>query len=257
MGAIAGILIVVAFLAISFMFIIKRDDDVYETKKKIEHLFSHSKQFKSLLEKEKIDAWKAVEDPRGYFGKRLRNIIKEIEANPVAQKEINDSIELKKQFNKDIKHERELSEKELVESNIQWSVFLNDVRITEELKKAIKDLFIPLNISPYLFGENNRIINDGAFYSAIPPVYNGTLSIKKFANVPKAYPNWFAAAFPDVLVWFMDNLADSNSEISKIFSSVDAEEYIENNIFTFSGLIKLVNLYKKRVGNSFECQISK
>lgn len=96
MGAIAGILLVIVFLVVSFSFIKRKDDDVYDTKKKLEYLQEHSKQFKTIAAKENIDVWAASEDKYGDYGKRLREIISEIEKSPEAQKEIQQSLDFKK-----------------------------------------------------------------------------------------------------------------------------------------------------------------
>lgn len=145
-------------------------------------------------------------------------------------------------------------ESEVKKKLVKWDFALNSDKVSDEMKDAIKTFLIPDNINPYLFSENMRIVKDGAFYYAAPPTYNGTESMSKFGSLPNGYPMWFAAGYPDVMVWFMDSLRDSSSFIYKIFSSDESDDYLEDNVFTLDGLRKLINLYKRTEEPNLECE---
>ncbi len=68
-------------------------------------------------------------------------------------------------------------------------------------------------------------------------------------NQPLRYPQWFMAAYPDVVKWFAESLEDS--EIIDIIGEQTEDFFDENNNFNFSILRKIVNAYK--LVNALEC----
>jgi hypothetical protein len=68
-------------------------------------------------------------------------------------------------------------------------------------------------------------------------------------NQPLGYPQWFMAAYPDVVKWFAESLEDN--EIIDIIGEPTEDFFDENNNLNFSILRKIVNAYK--LVNTLEC----
>ena len=140
------------------------------------------------------------------------------------------------------------------EDSITWDFLLSSSDVDEEVKGANRKFLKPDDIDPDLFSQNMQIITDSAFYEAGGPVYAGSASMTKFSSLPKAYPIWFAAGYPDVMVWFMDAFQDKSSVVFKTVTS-NVHEYMKDYIFTLAGLRKLIDLYKRLEEKDLECAI--
>jgi len=91
---------------------------------------------------------------------------------------------------------------------------------TKEVKKIVEDLIIPDKINPLTFSSNYETLLRGDIPSArellgIEKDNQATPSLPHFtfvANRPLAFPLWFIAAYPDVLLWF-ENVGEEYIEV--------------------------------------------
>ena len=128
---------------------------------------------------------------------------------------------------------KEEMEKFLEEDNID---FLKLAANLEIIKNGNKEIY---RASAKLHGVND--ISDSAT--------NTVEWVSDILNQPIGYPQWFMAAYPDVVKWFAESLGDN--EIIDIIGEPSQDFFDENNNFNFSILRKMVNAYK--LINTLEC----
>lgn len=73
--------------------------------------------------------------------------------------------------------------------------------------------------------------------------------IADILNQPLGYPQWFMAAYPDVVKWFTESLEDN--EKFDVIGEPTEDFFDEQKKFNFSVLRKIVNSYK--LINTLEC----
>jgi len=94
------------------------------------------------------------------------------------------------------------------------------------IDEIISELFIPYKISPKKFVANLVTLLRGGtksmkeFYTGVRDIEEGTASIGYFTrpgHIARAFPLWFYAACPDVMVWFCnwqkDRLASNKYDL--------------------------------------------
>lgn len=171
----------------------------------------------------------------------------------------------------------------------EWEEFKKN-KMSEEKRapfiKIIDAFMIPDNISVMNFSANYQILNYGSkelYLSSIKlnndpdfSIYSTSsinyfiapfkkdkklstpLTVGQFINylLEKGFPNWFIAAYPDVVVWFKGLEEDDQSDLLDfgykdgdidIFSSVDKDMKIKDEV-----LRNIINSFKKE-GVIFEC----
>ena len=80
-------------------------------------------------------------------------------------------------------------------------------------------------------------------------------------GIPLGYPNWFVAAYPDVVAWAIEAVDSSEQNILKAFGFVSVEEYEkydrldEERHFKHELLRKLVDFYIEYINSRLECAV--
>jgi len=163
----------------------------------------------------------------------------------------------------------ELMWKNLLSSNGPEVVFVPKDEVDE-----VTALFIESRIDPEKFAGNLMVLlkermpsgNDTQPYG--PDNLPATPSIEEFLffiNRPPLVPLWFIAGFPDVLIWFGDQEADSNCEVyfTKLFglSPEDLEDQTSEQYLSADDQLKvsywrnLVTKYTAKTGKGFETAV--
>ena len=133
----------------------------------------------------------------------------------------------------------------------------------------VSDFFIPDKIDFMKFAANwHAIINDSAEIFSLYAQFDEmekelsnkmTKSIQGMdllGGVPLGYPNWFVAAYPDVMKWFTET---SEQDILEALGFQSIEEYEkydrmdDSRHFKPELLRKFINFYTKKVCEPLEC----
>ncbi len=110
-----------------------------------------------------------------------------------------------------------------------WNDTLNSTLISSDLKEVIIEFLIPDNILMGAFLANFSCLplTSLKIPKQISVVGACTKSIKRFASMPTPpiYPDWFVAAYPDVLRWLLET-----PENSKVYRALDESSAINIKI---------------------------
>lgn len=124
----------------------------------------------------------------------------------------------------------------------------------------VKDFFIPDDISVAKFSNNWHAVIYRNERSE-----NVTKTIEQMdllLGIPLGYPNWFVAAYPDVVSWAAKAADSSETKILEALGFKNVEEYEkydrmdEEKHFKHELLGNLVNYYLKNVDGNLECSNS-
>jgi len=131
-----------------------------------------------------------------------------------------------------------------------WTDYLASIEIDNNFKILISSFFMPDKILVKEFIANMNMLkgNEESYYAK----ENATKSLKNLQRVyPPFYPNWFIAAYPDVVNWILDN-----HEKSSVFMTLTDERLIEleeNTKLKNDFIRKLINEYLLKVNFLLEC----
>lgn len=156
----------------------------------------------------------------------------------------------------------------LLSSNVLADEVLNDKDIEDydkhlsnpDIDSYLKEV-IRWFLKPYKISFLKWTLNDDYFRTPFPVdlKYNHsyiapTLRKIKQDSTKRAmgYPNWFYAAFPDVLEWAAGKTG--GEYIVNLFSKYSEEELVENNELRFEVLIKIVDSYIEKTKKPLECK---
>lgn len=132
----------------------------------------------------------------------------------------------------------------------KWIDFLSSTDINNDFKILINQFFILDNILVMDFIANSNVLQGGeeAYFAK----KHATKSLKQLQRVfPPFYPNWFIAAYPDVVNWLLDNHEKSKvlgTLTEKILIELEQDTQLKNDFIR-----KLINEYLSNVSNIFEC----
>jgi hypothetical protein len=153
----------------------------------------------------------------------------------------------------------------------------------EELKGIINDFIITDKVNPLSFSSNYEALLGGGIPSARELLgterdNKQTSSLSHFISVvnrPLAFPLWFVAAYPDVLLWFEntgeryiethgqdeDGLTAFHKRVFRIGAvapNLKEEDLIDNKGYIRPDILKsLVQSYKDETGKELETAVSK
>ena len=122
-----------------------------------------------------------------------------------------------------------------------------------KLSTFIDDFFLTDNINYHKCLENLDILNPKSRYNRIANPDMGTKSIKDVFDIPPAFNQLFVAGYPDVFIWFQDELALNNPKFEFLsFTEENANQFVDEFGFKLHLLRAVCNMYKEEFGE-FEC----
>jgi hypothetical protein len=145
-------------------------------------------------------------------------------------------------------------------NSTNWDNYLRSTEnVDKKFYEIINTFLKPDIIDVNKFFENYRLISQPEEFFYCPPVAEEPIKhtptmpfFTNFMHRPLGFPEWFFAAYPDIVYWISFNLEKFESEkrITELLDSLDhsVNSYIPNTI-----LRMIVDYYKKNVQKYLEC----
>ncbi|MDP3024504.1 MAG: hypothetical protein Q8O10_03115 [candidate division Zixibacteria bacterium] len=129
----------------------------------------------------------------------------------------------------------------------------------KEFKQGVASCLIPDKISPDKFRANNLLLSTRGIPQLLDrnEQLSPTPSLKRFyliSDRPMGYPQWFIAAYPDVVSWVADNIEQEESILHNIFGNMSDDELLTGKRRTKVKYLRiLIDTYLKETGLPLEC----
>lgn len=144
-------------------------------------------------------------------------------------------------------------------NNTNWDNYLRLNNVDQNFFNIIKIFLKPDIIDVNKFFENYRLILQPEEFFYCPPVaeepikYTPTMPFFiNFMNRPLGFPEWFFAAYPDIIYWIIFNMEKIESE-KRIIELLDSLDHSLNTYIPNKILRMIIDFYKKNVKNKLEC----
>lgn len=126
------------------------------------------------------------------------------------------------------------------------------------LKEVIDSILIPYNISALKLILNMEYYNDPFPIDLVDNhkhIAPSLIAIKKEKIVPRMYPAWFVAAFPDVLHWILTAKGEKLLSIKRELQSIEKnQDLLQNGKPTSAFFIHLIEFYIFKTRESLVCK---
>jgi len=140
-----------------------------------------------------------------------------------------------------------------------WYELLNSNDVQERTKKIIRAFFFPygISITKYFFNcdlikNPHKKYNSECENKISPALYFFLVFDHK---KPQGYPDWFLAAFPDVLKWATED--NWEEVVSYLEQNISEEDFMEDNHIRFDHLETIIDMYIAKTNQTLDMSINR
>lgn len=153
-------------------------------------------------------------------------------------------------------------DKDVLDKNNKLELYndlLKDANTPDNMKTVINQFLIPYKISFIKFGLNTEFFDSNLPFSSLYEAEYEHISpsLRKIQEnriyIPRIYPKWVFAAFPDVILWLMKG--NGRNVLKDKFNKLTESELTDDGYIKLNILKEIITKYQIDTNKSLECKI--